>query len=334
MAKTEENYAYLADTLNLKLWVNDRYLAIYGEREGYEVLIYSADKRYPYMLTVNIAAVNPSGNVFGKEETKAFAKKNAMVQNLRQDGNQIIMTMKNMGNQNKLIENMKYCLTDLVSLLHDKGYEPCCQFCGQNVDTTAYLVGEGYVQLCQECIENTLQGMTLSEIQKQEKSENIVAGIVGAFLGSVLGVLCILLFSQMGRVAVVSGVIMAVCTLKGYELLAGKLTKKGIVISVILILLMVYIGDRIDWAILLTREVGAYWEIDFIDAFRLLPEFLTDEAIDPGSYWGNLVLLYIFTLGGAVPMIINTVKENKMKRRVLRIGSGTDASSDTSQNTF
>ncbi len=334
MAKVEENYKYLADALSLNLWKEDKSYVIYGNKEDYEVLIYSADKRYPYMLTVSIAASNTSGAAVSKEESKNFAKNNKMVMSLRQDGNQFIMSMKNIGNQNKLAEEMKSCLSELISFLQDKGYENCCQFCGQNVDTEPYLIGEGMLHLCPDCIEKTLKDKTLSEIQTREKSENVVAGIVGAFLGSVLGVLCILLFSQMGRVAVISGIIMAACALKGYELLAGKLTKKGIVFSAVIIVLMVYIGDRIDWAILITREFGSYYDIDFLNAFQLVPEFLAEEVIEAGSYWGNLALLYIFTLGGAIPMIINAVKDNKDKGRILRISSGADASADSSQNSF
>lgn len=43
---------------------------------------------------------------------------------------------------------------------------------------------------------------------------------MGALLGSLVGVVSIIIFSQLGYVAALSGVIMAVCTLKGYEMLA------------------------------------------------------------------------------------------------------------------
>ena len=54
---------------------------------------------------------------------------------------------------------------------------------------------------------------------------------------------------QLGYVAAISGAIMAVCALKGYELLGGKLTKKGVIISVVIMIVMTYVGDRVDWAI-------------------------------------------------------------------------------------
>ena len=62
--------------------------------------------------------------------------------------------------------------------------------------------------------------------QTAQKKENIVGGIVGALLGSLLGMLSVLILSQLGYVAALSGVIMAVCVLEGYEMLGGKLTKR------------------------------------------------------------------------------------------------------------
>lgn len=68
--------------------------------------------------------------------------------------------------------------------------------------------------------------MLSSAQMMQQKKENAVGGIVGALPGSLVGVLCIILLSQMGYVAAVSGVVMAVGVLKGYELLGGKVSKK------------------------------------------------------------------------------------------------------------
>ena len=51
---------------------------------------------------------------------------------------------------------------------------------------------------------------------EEKKRENVPAGIVGAFLGSLIGVACAVLIGQLGYVASISGLVMAVCALKGY----------------------------------------------------------------------------------------------------------------------
>ena len=73
-------------------------------------------------------------------------------------------------------------------------------------------------------------------MEREKRQENIVAGVVGAFLGTLLGVVCTVVIGQMGYVASISGLVMAVGALKGYELLGGRLSKKGAVISSALIL--------------------------------------------------------------------------------------------------
>ena len=150
---------------------------------------------------------------------------------------------------------------------------------------------------------------------KESKPENVIGGLVGALLGSLLGVAAIILFSRLGYITAASGIIMGVCTLKGYELLGGKMTVKGIVISILVMLLMVYVGDRFDWAMLVARE----WGENVFDAFRAIPALIKEDVIEQSSYIGNLVKLYLFALLGAVPAVIAMVKGKSVENRVSRM---------------
>ena len=87
------------------------------------------------------------------------------------------------------------------------------------------------------------------EWERETSRDNVIAGTVGAFLGSLIGVACIVILSKLGYVAAVSGVVMAVCAIKGYALLGGKLTRKGAVISGLLILVMTYIATKLCFAL-------------------------------------------------------------------------------------
>ena len=83
----------------------------------------------------------------------------------------------------------------------------------------------------------------------QEKKENLALGILGAVIGGLIGGASIVLFSQLGMISALSGVILAFCTMKGYELLGGKLDKKAIAVCVIIMLVVPYFADRVGWAI-------------------------------------------------------------------------------------
>ena len=117
---------------------------------------------------------------------------------------------------------------------------------------------------------------------------------------SLLGVVCTVVIGQLGYVASVSGLIMAVGALKGYELLGGWLSKKGAVISSVLILVMTWLAHRLTWAIALASAAG----LGVFESFQTIPELLEAGLLEGPAYWGDLVMLYLFTLLGAVPTII------------------------------
>lgn len=145
------------------------------------------------------------------------------------------------------------------------------------------------------------------EQEKKTKRENIVTGLVGAFLGSLIGVVCTVVIGQMGYVASVSGLIMAVGALKGYELLGGQLSKKGAVISSILVVAMTYLAHRLTFAVSLVSALNLSMSDVFL-CFQAVPGLVEEGAIEGPAYWGDLAMLYLFTLLGAVPTIISGLR--------------------------
>ncbi len=145
-------------------------------------------------------------------------------------------------------------------------------------------------------------------VKTVEKKENVLTGLVGAIIGALIGAVCIILLSQLGYIASVSGLVLAVCTLKGYELLAGKLSGKGIVISILLMAVTPYIADRMDWAILLMQEWADYG-VTFGEAFAVVPELLLDGTIEMGVYIKNLLMIYAFAILGAFTTLRNAMKK-------------------------
>lgn len=143
---------------------------------------------------------------------------------------------------------------------------------------------------------------------QEKKRENVVTGTVGALIGAVIGAAAIILVSRLGYVAGFCGLILAVCTLKGYELLGGKLSAKGIIIGVILMLVTPYLADRIDWALLVLEEFSDYG-ISFAEAFAAIPELIEEEAIEASDYYTNLAMLYGFTLLGGFSTVIGAIKK-------------------------
>ena len=130
-----------------------------------------------------------------------------------------------------------------------------------------------------------------------EKPENVATGVVGAVIGAVLGGASIILLSQIGYVAAISGFILAVCTLKGYELLGGRLSKKGILISCVLMAITPYIADRLDWAIIIAQTF-ADEGVTLGMAFAAVHDVIAESDL-LGDYFTSLGMVYLFVVMGA-----------------------------------
>lgn len=153
---------------------------------------------------------------------------------------------------------------------------------------------------------------TIEEEKKQEKKKsNVAAGAVGALIGAVIGGASIILVSRLGFVAAICGLILAVCTLKGYEIMGGSLNTIGVIICVVLMLITPYIADRLDWALLLMEDYKATYNesLTLGFAFSLIPELINEGAIESSNYWGNLAQIYLFTLLGGASSVISAFKK-------------------------
>ena len=140
----------------------------------------------------------------------------------------------------------------------------------------------------------------------QEKQENVALGILGALLGGILGGACIVLIGQLDMISALSGVVMAFCTLKGYELLGKKLSKQGILMCLVVMLVMPYLADRISWTLVIVEELG----LQFGDAFKYVHDVVEEFELQ-ADYWKNLLFIYAFTALGAFGIVKQAFKQKK-----------------------
>ena len=138
--------------------------------------------------------------------------------------------------------------------------------------------------------------------------ENAFLGLMGALVGAILGGASIILLSQLGYIASISGFILAFCTLKGYELLGKRLSKKGIVLCVILMIVTPFVADWIDWAIFLMKDYPEYG-LTLVDSCIMLGELMAEGYVDMFEYVKNLGMIYLFVILGAFGTLKNVLKK-------------------------
>ena len=169
-----------------------------------------------------------------------------------------------------------------------------CPKCGELLPVNA--------KFCDRCGET----LTQSEIAgPEQKPENVLRGILGALIGALIGGGVVILMNRWGYVASLSGLAIAYSVVHLYDLFAGRMPKKGLVICLFVMAITPYIADRIDWALLIMKDSGV---LTFGEAFALVPDLIGD-AIDAGEYGKHLLLLYGFAVVGAVSALKDIFKK-------------------------
>lgn len=324
MSKKTDDYLALAQALNLNF---DKVTeVVYGEREDFNLAIYAPNANLPYMLCIHTAAKDPAGRILTKDDFKELTKNASSLGVCQQEGNNIIANLRNYPKRDKLIAAATEGVDALIGFLKNKGFAPCCSTCGQSVEMAAYQSGSSYFHLCENCASNMLTNADKMLKQKAEKNENIIGGIIGAFIGSLLGLLCIVLFGMAGYVAAVSGAVMAVGALKGYEILGGKLSKLGVAVSVVFMVVMILLGNRLSTAIELMKKFGDINDWNLMECFSKVPD---SNYINQSVYFRNLAMIFIFAVLGAVPVIKQRMTADKTAGQIVKIGGSGNFGSHT-----
>ena len=332
MSKITENYKNLASSIG---FTYDEFTnTIYGTKNGYELLIYATDQRYPYLFTITTSARSATVSL-GKDEISLFKKSVAPAVGMTQKDSLITVTNKNQKNQSKLCSDLGYTIDALTAFLSEKGFTPCCQTCGASTQTVGFMLETARMHLCADCAAKTKSANEVKAQKRQQKNVNIVGGIIGAVVGSLIGVACIVILGMLGYVAAISGIVMAFCTLKGFDKLGGKLTVVGIVISCVIMVAMTYFGNRLDWAIEISKAMKEYYdyEVNIFESFQAVPT-LVAELDGMGDYIASFLQQMLFVVVGAVPTIISITREQRNINRVAQIGymQNAGAFADTSIN--
>lgn len=275
---------------------------VYGVKYGYQVWIAQQKNS---LLSVNFSVCRPGGYPKA-EEINPVLKATRCLGQCTVSKNVVSVTIKGSLSK-KSPQKVEAALQVMTAYFGSNGYQGCCQKCEETENAEIYILAGNQVSLCPKCFQELSTAMHMHLQTKEQKRESVVAGIVGALLGALVGTVAIVILGQLGYVASLSGLLMGVCSLKGYELLGGKLSTRGIILSAIIMLGMVYVGHRCDWAI----SVANYFEMDFFQSFGLIPDLIAEEYIETGSYFSGLAMVYVFTALGAVPTIAVSLADQK-----------------------
>ncbi len=147
--------------------------------------------------------------------------------------------------------------------------------------------------------------------------ENVLAGVIGAFLFALVGGVLWFVLYQIGYLAAISGIVGVICAIRGYSFFAKKESVKGIVISVIMAVLVIVVA----WYACLSYDIYlAYkdWfmagEVDyaptFFESVSLVPLFLEEPEVASACF-RDLGFGLLLCAVGSAGYIIRAVKAVK-----------------------
>lgn len=140
------------------------------------------------------------------------------------------------------------------------------------------------------------------ETQNPQQPENVLAGIVGAFLFSLIGAAAYFVIYQAGFIAGICGLITIILSAFGYGLFSGrKNTKKGVIFSIIFTIIALLLAEYACLSFEIYQAFSPDYKINFFDAMRALPDFLKESEI-MGAAVKDLLIAYAL---GAVASFSN-----------------------------
>jgi hypothetical protein len=144
---------------------------------------------------------------------------------------------------------------------------------------------------------------------------NVLAGIVGAFLFSLLGGLLYFGIYQLGIIAGVSGLVIFVLANFGYGLFSGtknQVTLGGLISAIVTTIVMIYVAQYFCISFEIFSVFKEEYGITLAEAIKATPDFLAESEIRD-AFIGDLVFAYVFGFIASIGTIVKLAKARKSK---------------------
>ncbi len=279
-----------------------------GLYRGYYLVIQTlGPQQGTHVITISATQGAYAPRVPVGEFLQNFKAANKHVRSAVYQENAIILTATTLRGQ-KFVEQVNQAVDAMVTFLSQNGYISGCCSCGETqVAPRLSNINGDFGFYCDTCFQNRSALLASNQQMIKSKQGNIAAGAVGALIGALIGVVLWVIIYQLGYIAGIAGLVMAVFALKGYEKLGGKIDLAGMIVSVIITVIMVYFAQHLSYAIVIYQEFGG-GSVTFFDAFRSVFEFLARYEDIRMLFIKDLVIGYLLTLAASFSTIWSMYK--------------------------
>ncbi|MBQ8802452.1 MAG: hypothetical protein IJZ53_02295 [Tyzzerella sp.] len=279
------------------------YLA--GCYRGYHIVI---EFRQPYyIVTINASSTNDANNEMLREflaQHKGTVKKLAKAE---ANTHKVSLSVAAPNLQKNLPDVLNNSIAPIINYLVNGNYTSGCENCGDTMQQLhCYEINGLHHYICDTCAKEIEASLQEKQVNIKMQKSQFIPGLIGAFLGSLLGAALWILIYRLGYIAGLAGAVTAICALKGYEMFGKHLDKKGVICSVIIMVAMIFFANKIAWSWEAFDALKDYG-YTFSNCFRYLGDILEASGLT-GSYYGDLGIGYFLTLICSIGNIINAFK--------------------------
>lgn len=202
-------------------------------------------------------------------------------------------------------------INDIIYFLQFNRLEKGCECCGENKEINPVLLNGIAFLSCFNCKVDLKNGIAIEQQEILKAPDNIIGGIVGSMLGALVGTILWIILYQLGYLAAIAGLVIAICSVKGYQMFGGKLNKKGVIITSIITLLGVYVAQFLSFAVLIFMD-NRVMDMSIFRAIEMVTFYLKSKEIS-SVFWRELGLGYFFTVIGSISFVIKAYRVSNFK---------------------
>lgn len=160
-------------------------------------------------------------------------------------------------------------LKNITMIIRKIGYQPACCHCHRNKPVSFYLYHDEIVYVCKDCY-NELKNK--ESAPKERYGLGFFGAIFGAFIGGLIWVL-IYQFTAFGRL---TGYVIALLAILGYQKFSGRLSLPGLIISGLCSVVILFVAEffGISLQIFLATRID-----NLMQAIVLTPNFIMHSDI-------------------------------------------------------
>lgn len=276
-----------------------------GIYRGYRIIIEQDGRKY--LIKINAQSSVDINNEILNEFLRKQQEKNPEIVNLQIYSFSVVLEASLSAQNKNISDSFNAIIEPVIDFLVKGRYASACEVCGTNTSAIGcYEINGEHHYLCEQCaaeVNATLQKNQNPPAKRpaRQPQSSFIAGIGGAAAGALIGCVLWIIIYKLGFVGGVAGIAVAFCSFRGYEFLGGSLDKKGVLCSIAIMAILIFITNKLAWSWGFSSTLKDFG-YKFGEIFGNLSAFLKESKLTL-TYWTELLVGYALVAVYAFPEI-------------------------------